>query len=241
MLGGGLPGASTSMVMGPSGTGKTTLGLQFLSRSTEQEPGLLFGFYETPTRLRAKIEQVCPPLCDLLDRGIVEIHWQPPTDDLLDSYGERLLQSVQERQVRRLFIDGVGALQAAAAAEPDRIGKFLTALMNEMRVRGVTTLYTLEVPDIMRPAIRSPIGDLSSLAENLILLRFVEVRSRLYRMVSLLKARDSDFDSTLHEYETSSRGLVINPSSETSEEIMSAYSRQTDGTLDHPRRSTRSG
>ena len=41
---------------------------------------------------------------------------------------------------------------------------------------SVTTLYTLEVPDIMGPAIRSPIGDLSSLAENLILLRFVELR-----------------------------------------------------------------
>jgi circadian clock protein KaiC len=47
MLGGGLPDASTSMVMGPSGTGKTTLGLQFLSRCSETEPGLLFGFYET--------------------------------------------------------------------------------------------------------------------------------------------------------------------------------------------------
>jgi circadian clock protein KaiC len=87
-----------------------------------------------------------------------------------------------------------------------RIGNFLTALMNEMRVLGVTTLYTLEVPDIMGPAIRSPIGDLSSLVENLILLRFVEVHSRLYRLISLLKVRDSDFDQTLHEYATSNRG-----------------------------------
>ena len=51
MLGGGLPLASTTMVMGPSGVGKTTLGLQFLSRSSETEPGLLFGFYETPARI----------------------------------------------------------------------------------------------------------------------------------------------------------------------------------------------
>ena len=95
---------------------------------------------------------------------------------------------------------GWGPSSRRRAAEPGRIGNFLTALMNEMRVLGVTTLYTLEVPDIMGPAIRSPIGDLSSLAENLILLRFVEVRSRLYRLVSLLKVRDSDFDPTLHEY-----------------------------------------
>ena len=95
--------------------------------------------------------------------------------------------------------------------------------MNEMRVLGVTTLYTLEIPDIMGPAIRSPIGDLSNLAENLILLRFVEVRSRLYRLVSLLKVRDSDFDLTLHEYTTSSQGLIIEASAESAERIMMAY------------------
>lgn len=229
MLGGGLPEASTSMVMGPSGTGKTTLGLQFLSRCTETEPGLLFGFYETPARLDAKVTQVCPSLRGLLDKGIVEVRWQPPTDDLLDAHGERLLRTVQSRGVRRLFIDGAGAMLMVAGAEPGRLGNFLTALMNEMRVRGVTTLYTLEVPDLMGPVIRSPIGDLSSLAENLILLRFVEVSSRLYRLLSLLKVRDSDFDLTLHEYTTSSQGLLIEPSSDSAEQIMTAYSHQGEG------------
>jgi circadian clock protein KaiC len=95
-----------------------------------------------------------------------------------------------------------------------------------MRVLGVTTLYTLEVPDIMGPAIRSPIGDLSSLAENLLLLRFVEVRSRLYRLVSLLKVRDSDFDLTLHEYTTSSQGLIFETSAESAERIMTTYFQQ---------------
>jgi circadian clock protein KaiC len=229
MLGGGLPESSTSMAMGPSGTGKTTLGLQFLSRCTETEPGLLFGFYETPARLDAKIAQVCPSLRGQIDSGVVAVQWQPPTDDLLDAYGERLLRMVQQCKVRRLFIDGLGAMQQAAGAEPSRIGNFLTALMNEMRVLAVTTLYTLEVPDIMGPAIRSPIGDLSSLAENLILLRFVEVRSRLYRLVSLLKVRDSDFDLTLHEYATSDRGLIVEPSAESAEQIMAAYLRQREG------------
>jgi len=235
MLGGGLPEASTSMIMGPSGTGKTTLGLQFLSQCSEAEPGLLFGFYETPARLDAKIARVCPPLRGLLDSGAVEVQWQPPTDDLLDAYGERLLRAVEQRKVQRLFIDGLGALQQAAGAEPGRIGNFLTALMNEMRVRGVTTVYTLDIPDIMGPAIRSPISDLSSLAENLILLRFVEVRSRLYRLVSLLKVRDSDFDLTLHEYMTSDRGLIVDADSDSAERIMSGYGTEMKGVLDTDR------
>jgi circadian clock protein KaiC len=226
MLGGGLPTSSTTMIMGPSGTGKTTLGLQFLAKCSEAEPGLLFGFYETPARLDAKIAGVCQPLRGLIDSGAVEVRWQPPTDDLLDAYGERLLQAVHRRKVRRLFIDGLGALKQAAGGEPDRIGNFLTALMNEMRVLGVTTLYTLEVPDIMGPTIRTPIGDLSSLAENLILLRFVEFGSQLHRLISVLKVRDSQFDASLHAYVTSSEGLVIEATADGAQRIMAGYSRQ---------------
>lgn len=229
MLGGGLPAGSTTMVMGPSGTGKTTLGLQFLNRSHEGEPGLMLGFYETPVRIDAKISAVCQPLRRLIDSGAVEMQWQPPTDDMLDAYGERLLRAVQRRNVRRLFIDGLGAFQGAAGSEPGRIGKFLTALMNEMRVLQVTTLYTLEVPDIIGTAIRTPLGDLSSLGENLILLRYVELYSRLYRLISVLKVRDSQFDPSLHEYVTSSQGLAIDANSDSAERIMTAYARQREG------------
>ena len=229
MLGNGLPGSSTTMVMGPSGTGKTTLGLHFLAGCSAAEPGLLFGFYETPARIDAKIAGVCQPLRGLIDSGAVEVLWQPPTNDLLDAYGARLLQAVHRRQVRRLFIDGLGAFQeAAAGGGPGRIGMFLTALMNEMRVLGVTTVYTLEVPDIMGPTIRTSIGDLSSLAENLVMLRFVEVGSQLHRLISVLKVRDSQFDQSLHEYTTSSQGLLIEPDSESAERIMLGYARQAE-------------
>jgi len=122
MLGGGLPAASTTMLMGPSGLGKTTLGLQFLSQSSDAERGLLFGFYETPERIKAKASEVCPPLRGLLDCGVVEVLWQPPTDGLLDAYGAHLLEAVRRRGVRRLFIDGLGGFQAAAN-ERRRIGQ----------------------------------------------------------------------------------------------------------------------
>ncbi len=227
MLGGGLPAASTTMVMGPSGVGKTTLGLQFLSRCSEAEPGLLFGFYETPARIGVKADKVCRPLRPLLDSGVVKMLWQSPTDGLLDGYGERLLEAVRCRGVRRLVIDGLGAFQGAAV-EPSRLGHFLTALMNELRVLGVTTVYTLEVPDIAGPNIRVPIGDLSSLAENLVLMRYIELRSRLYRLISVLKVRDSDFDPSLYEYVTSGRGLRIEETCDSAEAIMAGVLRRKD-------------
>jgi circadian clock protein KaiC len=219
MLKGGLPTASTTMVMGPSGAGKTTMGLHFLSRSSATEPGLMFSFYETPVRLVAKAHGVCRALPALIDSGDVEILWQPPTDGQLDAYGERLLDAVKRRGVKRLFIDGLTSFRQAAV-EPSRLDHFFAALANELRVLGVTTLYTLEVPDILGPAIRVPVDDVSSLAENLILLRFIELRSQLHRMVSILKVRDSDFDPSLHQYTLTSSGMDIRASSETAEAIL---------------------
>ncbi len=228
MLGGGLPAASTTLIMGPSGVGKTTLGLQFLSCCGEAEPGLLFGFYETPARIAAKVEGVCGPLKPLLDSGAVEVLWQPPTDGMLDAYGERLLKAVERRKVRRLFIDGLGAFRSAAS-EPMRMGHFLNALTNELRVQRVSTVYTLEVADIIGPRIRAPIDDLSSLAENLVLLRFIELRARLYRLISILKVRDSDFDPSLYEFSTTGQGLAIKDSFTSAEQIMAGFSRFPDG------------
>jgi len=208
MLGGGLPTASMTMVMGPSGMGKTTLGLQFLSRCGTGEPGLLFGFYETPARIHAKAEAVCRPLLALLDSGTVEVLWQPPTDGLLDAYGERLLENVRRRGVRRLFIDGLGAFQGAAVP-PSRLNQYLTALMNELRALGVTTVYALAVADIIGPYIRAPDGELTIPSDNLVLMRYVEARSRLHRILSVIKVRNSDFDPTLYEYVTTNQGLQI--------------------------------
>ena len=208
MMGGGLPAASTTMVMGPSGVGKTTLGLQFLSQCGADEPGLFFGFYETPARLRVKVDGVCRPLGGLLDNGVVEVLWQPPTDGLLDAYGERLLENVRRRGVRRLAIDGLGAFQSAAA-EPVRLNQYLTALMNELRALGVTTVYTMTVADMTSPYIREPVRDLTVPSDNLILMRYVEMGARLHRMISVLKVRNSDFDPSLYEYATTGQGLII--------------------------------
>ena len=99
---------------------------------------------------------------------------------------------------------------------------FFAALANELQVLGVTTVYSLEVPDIAGPAIRTSIDDLSGLAENLILLRYVERGSRLYRLISIMKVRDSAFDPTLHEFTIDGNGLVIRGASDTAEAILSS-------------------
>jgi circadian clock protein KaiC len=224
MLRGGLLSGTTTMLLGPSGTGKTTLGLQFLSASSTREPGLLFGLYETPARLLINATSLGLSLPELVRRGEVEILWQPPTEELLDALGERLLDAVKRRNVRRVVVDGLSGMQQTAIY-PERMIRFFTALANELRALGATTLYTSETHHILSDDVRAPLIGLSSIVENLIVLRFIELRSQVYRVLSIFKARGTAYDTSFREFTISERGIQIADSFESAEALLMGVPR----------------
>ncbi|MGH7913632.1 MAG: RAD55 family ATPase [Candidatus Binataceae bacterium] len=229
MLGGGFPSRSATMLIGPSGTGKTTLGLQFLSLSTADEPGLLLGFYETPARIYLKAKAICPAMTKQLDAGHVQILWQAPTDQFLDELADRMLRDIKRRKVKRLLIDGLGGFKKALRSRP--IEPFFSALVHELRAHGVTTICTAEVMEIVGPTITVPLQGLSDVTDNHIVLRFVESGASLYRIVSVLKVRDSAFDSDLRQLSFSASGIELAESSASAKSILPRWSPKTEQTM----------
>jgi circadian clock protein KaiC len=225
MLGGGLPLHSASLVMGPSGTGKTTLGLHFLAGCSPEEPGLYFGFYETPARLEAKATSIGIDLPGLTGSGALEILWQPATENLLDALGHRLLDAVERRGVRRLFLDGFAGFQRSSM-DRSRFAGFVTALMNELRARGVTTMVTWEMHKAMETSLEMPDPAVASNIENIIMLRFVELRAEIHRLLGILKVRDSAYDPKLREFVITDRGIGLAGTSETAEALLGGFGRE---------------
>jgi circadian clock protein KaiC len=223
--GGGFPKGTVAGLLGPSGIGKTTLGLQFLDRSNASEPGLLFGCYETPPRLLHKAARLGLDLSGKLGRGEVEILWQPQGENVQDALAHRLLNAIARRGVKRLFLDGLGGF-IEASIEPGRMSRFFAVLANELRARGVTMLYSMETRDLFGPAVEMPVSGMSSLLENLILLRYVEYRSRSRRLLSVLKMRDSDFDNALREFAITDQGIVLGGNFEGAQEVLSGFARE---------------
>ncbi|MCW6512286.1 ATPase domain-containing protein [Lichenifustis flavocetrariae] len=224
MFGGGIPAATLTGLVGPSGSGKTTLGLHFLSGSSASEPGLLFGCYEPPERLRYKATTMGFDLAAAEQRGDVEILWYPVGEHILDELAHALLDAVRRRGVKRLVIDGLSGFQQAAL-EPERIVRFWSALSNELRARDVTTLHTLELQELAGPEIRIPISGIASLAEVMVLVRYVELRSRLYRLISMSKVREGAFDPTIREFEITDAGVVVGKPFEGVEAVLSGMAR----------------
>lgn len=209
MLSGGLLPATSTLLLGAPGSGKTLLGLTFLEAGVARgEPGLYLGFYEAPARLRQAAGAIGLTLPAPTPEGGIELLWREPLDLSVDAVARDLLDAVERRRVRRLFIDGAAGLVEGILFE-GRTLAFLTALMNELRRRGVTTVMSVETTHFFAHDPQVPIRGVAALGDAVLLLRYEEARSRLRRMISIFKARGVRVDPTVRELLLSERGFEV--------------------------------
>ncbi len=210
MFGGGIPRRSMTMVVGPAGAGKTTLGLHFLGACSAESPGVLFTTFETPDAILEKARALKLPVAQAIEAGHVTVIWQPVAHGLLDEAFFRMYHFVQSTSAARLFIDGLSGL-ATLAISDDRLVHVFAALMQEMRSLDVTTLLSSEheEPGPLTGAGIAGLSNLSAVTENIVVLRLLEEQDALVRRISVLKSRDTAIDSRLHPFEIGPGGLQI--------------------------------
>jgi circadian clock protein KaiC len=211
MLSGGIVGGSVMLVEGPTGSGKTLLGLHFATGG--DEPALYVAFYESPTELLQKAKRIGLDAEDRTRTGRLEILWQPPQEGFIDVLAARLLSTVDRAAARRVVIDGLGGFQALALY-PERLARFLSAVMNELRSRGTAVLLTAEPPEVGILTTQTPVAGLSPVVDGVIVLRYTHIRGDLRRFLAILKVRESDYDKRIHEFDITDRGIVAAESPE---------------------------
>ena len=156
---GGVAAGSSTLLVGRSGSGKTLLSLAFLSRATRDRHALMWAGTETATELVRAGDQCGLPLAAALESGALGIHVQGSEDEALDEIGHKLLRLVDEHKATRLVVDGLAAL-ADTVAFPERGYRFIGRLLRELKLRGVTSVFTLD-PSALAAATgsRDPNGD----------------------------------------------------------------------------------
>jgi circadian clock protein KaiC len=228
MMGGGLHRASTTLLAGPSGIGKTTFGLHYLSHCSQDQPGLVFGFFETQEHLLEQATTLGLDLQRLVDAGHLEMVWQPPTEHFLDRLGHRLLAAVERRGVKRLFIDGINGFERSAVF-PTRLARFLTALCNELQRLGVTSVCTYEVPELVGGETQIAFSPISAVAQNILLLRYVELESDTKRVLNFIKVRKSRFDSRIREFHITDKGIALGQTFRHSDRLLTGHAQPQSG------------
>jgi circadian clock protein KaiC len=218
MLRGGVPTGSSTMVVGTPGAGKTMLGLHFIAAGlATDERGLIATLREPPESLRAKALAVGQSL-----DGPVEILWHRPTELAPDAWAESLLEAVARHRPTRVMIDSAAELDYLLEPTPGRLRAFFTALLDALTSAGVTTVVTGEL--------RTLVGEvglplLATMADNALLLRSVELRSQLHRIVSVIKAGHAAHDTALREFRIDAGGIQVNGTFETAEAVLTGVAR----------------
>ena len=210
MLRGGVRPGSITMLLGSSGSGKTLLGMQFLSEGVRRgERVVYFGFYERPEAILAKCQRVgIGGLQEGVERGLARIVWHRPVEGVLDELGEELSHTVRSFRPQRLFLDGMEGLERAADF-PERMSHVYSAIAQELEQLGVTALYTTETRELFARSIEVPINGLSAATQNIIVLRHIEHRATMLRVLAILKVRDDDYDARMREIQITNDGIRL--------------------------------
>ncbi|XKH38032.1 RAD55 family ATPase [Azospirillum doebereinerae] len=171
---------------------------------------MFLGFYESPERLRHKASGIGVDLTALEAAGALRLHWRSPAEMLVDEVARWLLDEIERTGARRLVVDGLAGFQQNLI-ESGRMGRFLTALGNELRALRVTTLYTSAMTGNGQSAAPEAQGvaELSPLIDSVISMRLVERNEAMSKLLSILKVPDRDFDARITTYTIGPGGIAL--------------------------------
>jgi circadian clock protein KaiC len=208
MLRGGLPLASTTLLEGGTGSGKTLLSLRFLITGAEQgEPGIHFGLEEDAPQIRAIARNLGWSLEPLEATGLLTLHHTAPVELNPDQFLGDAMALIRTVGAKRVVFDSSTSLSLGVDSEA-RFRQLLYALSGQLRTLGVTSIYTAEVAELLGSTQLSGRG-ISPITDNVILLRYVEIAGRLDRAISVLKARGVAHDTGLRRYSIESNGPAV--------------------------------
>lgn len=204
MLGGGLPRGYSALIAGPSGSGKSILAAAFLTEGARLgEMGVIAVFEQRPERLRNAT------LTQLIASGKVAIVDSSAADLSIDEVVILLLREIRRLNASRVVIDSLSGFELALAPtfREDFRGS-LAHLVTSLAGVGVTVLMTSELEDRYTDLRFSPYGT-AFLTDAIIVQRYIEVDSRLRRVMAVVKVRASAHSDQLREFTIDDSGIRI--------------------------------
>lgn len=209
LMGGGVATGSLTSIMGPAGTSKTTIGIQFLAQGAqEKQRGLFLNLYESIERLIPKMKALGVDIDSPVKNGEVRVLTRRFNEFLLDSLFYKALEIIRDESIERVFIDGVGALKQKGVLGCERVAEILKSLTRELKSLGVTTLM-VEETDFSIDLAPGPISLDSAITDNIIELKSVHLGSRRTVILNVLKNRSTNNDPGFYEIDRKKRGAAV--------------------------------
>jgi circadian clock protein KaiC len=207
LVGGGLDPGSSTLLMGPAGTGKSTVALQYASAAARAgKPVAMFTFDESEQTILTRAAGIGLDLAPHVKEGRIQIRQVDPAELTPGEFAHTMRQAVEVRKAQLVIIDSLNGYLHAMPEE-----QFLTLQLHELLMylgqMGATTMMVVAQHGFVG-SMQSPI-DVSYLADAVMMFRHFEAQGRLRKAISMVKKRTGDHESVIRELTIGARGLVV--------------------------------
>ncbi len=212
LLGGGLPSGTSTLLLGPAGTGKSTIATQFATAAAARgERAALFVFDENVGTFRSRSRKLGLKVDQAMDQGLLSIQQVDPAELSSGEFAAIVRRAAEgldaAGKAAKLIV--VDSLNGYLNAMPEE--KFLTAQLHELLSylgqQGVATILNVTQAGMVGN-MSSPV-DTTYLADNVILFRYFEAAGRVRRAISVVKKRNGQHERTIRELDMNETGLLI--------------------------------
>jgi circadian clock protein KaiC len=208
LLGGGIDRGTSNLILGPAGSGKSTITLRFAITAAEAGKKVsIYSFEESTVNIISRAEKLGIDLKPHIESGNLTLRKIDPAE-LTPGQFTSLVQDSVDNNVDMVIID---SLNGYVHAMPEQ--KFLTLQLHELfsflSSRGIVTLLVLSQAGIMG-TMHSPL-DLTYLADTVILTRYFEAFGKMKKAISVIKKRTGYHEESLRELKIGHGGIILGP------------------------------
>ncbi|MFL6798436.1 MAG: ATPase domain-containing protein [Xanthobacteraceae bacterium] len=209
LLGGGVNAGSNTLMIGPAGTGKYLLILNYIAAAVARgERAALFVFDEELGLLLSRAKNLGIDLQQMQDRSMLFIEQMDAAELSPGEFSHRVRQRVDREGVRLVAIDSLNGYQVSMPEEQFLL-LHLHELLQYLNREGVSTFLAIAQHGLVAEAKQSI--DLTYLTDTVILLRYFEALGHVRRAVSVVKKRTGAHESTIRELQIGHAGVRIGP------------------------------
>lgn len=228
LLGGGFIKGSANIVEGAPGTGKTTLGIQYIVNGIKKfnEPGLILTFEEFPSQYYHDALGFGWDLQALEKEGKLKIIFTHPEEafDELSQMGGKIESLIDQMGIKRCLIDSLTHFEYQTDdihELRDLEYQFLTNLKRE----GLTSILLRENNNLLGQT--NSLSQAPFLSDSYTILRYVEIDSAISKAILVLKMRGSQHVKDIREFKITSSGIELAEKFSGQEGILSGTPKKT--------------
>ena len=208
LLGGGLDRGTSTLILGPAGSGKSSVAIQYaVAAAARGERAALFAFDESAGTLLTRTAALGIDLQSQIDAGRIIVQQVDPAELAPGQFIHLVRRQVEEHRCQIVVIDSLNGYINAMPEE-----RFLVIQLHELLTylgqRGVTTILVVAQHGLMGTGMHSPV-DVSYLADSVILTRYFELQGRVKKAISVVKKRSGAHEETIRELRIGKGGIQV--------------------------------